>query len=234
MSLINTVRRPGHVLMISDGIGLGDDCRVASIAPKVVLLPLLNAVIGMRGNAMITTLLMAALAADWQKFRTYDGFKAGLVDHLRAIFSVVGSQWQQLQGADCLEMDVIVAGWSETSGPDSYLLRTVEGTPTPAWQIIDTGDVLLTPSNDEIFKADGGSLADQSRAISDAELIAVAEKQRRYVESYGPNKIESSMVGGFLQSTKITEREISTRILHWWPDEIGEPILVTPTAGEAA
>lgn len=210
--------------MISDGVGLGGDARVASIGTKVVMMPLIDAVIGMRGNAMITTLLMAALAADWQKFGTFDGFKAGLVDHLRAIFVAVGSQWKQTQGADCLEMDVIVAGWSETSGPDSYLLRTIDGTPTPTWQIIDTGGVLLTPSSDEIFKADGGSLADQSRAISDAELIAVAEKQRRYIEPFGPNKIETSLVGGFLQVTTVTEHEISTRIIHRWPDEIGEPI----------
>jgi hypothetical protein len=208
--------------MISDGIGLGDDGRIASMAPKVVMLPLLNAVIGMRGNAMITTMLMAALAADWQKFGTYDGFKAGLVDHLRAIFIAVGSQWKQMQGADCLEMDVIVAGWSESVGPDSYLLRTVEATPTPAWKIIDTGAALLTPSNDEIFGNDGAILVDQSRALSDAELISVAEKQRRYVEPYGPNKIETSLVGGFLQLTTIAEREISTRIIHRWPDEIGK------------
>jgi hypothetical protein len=113
---------------------------------------------------------------------------------------------------------------SETSGPDSCLLRTIEGTPTPAWQIVDTGDVLLTPSNDEIFKADGGSLADQSRAISEAELMAVAEKQRRYIEPYGPNKIDTSLVGGFLQVTTITESEIATRIVHRWPDEIGKRI----------
>jgi hypothetical protein len=32
------------------------------------------------------------------------------------------------------------------------------------------------------------------------------------------------MVGGFLQLTSITEREISTRIIHRWSDEIGKRI----------
>jgi hypothetical protein len=227
MSLINTIRRPDRALIISDGIGLGDDCRVASIAPKVVMLPLLNAAIGIRGDALVSMILMSGIAADWQKFGGYDGFRFGLVDHLRSVITATGSQWQAQRGPDCFNMDIVVAGWSETVGPDSYLIRTIEGTPTPAWQIIDTGPVLLTPSNNEIFEADGGSLADQSRAISDAELIAVAEKQRRYVEPYGPNKIETSLVGGFLQVTTVTESEITTRIIHRWLDEIGKP------AGEA-
>jgi hypothetical protein len=73
-------------------------------------MPLINAVIGMRGNAMITTMLMAGLAAAWQKFGIYDGVKAGFADHLQAISKAVAKQWTQLQGPDCLEMDVIVAG----------------------------------------------------------------------------------------------------------------------------
>jgi hypothetical protein len=45
---------------------------------------------------------------------------------------------QGIQGPDCLEMDLIVAGWSESAGPDLYLLRTMANTPTPAWRVIDT------------------------------------------------------------------------------------------------
>jgi hypothetical protein len=214
------------VLMISDGIGLGDDGKIASITPKVVTLPLLNAAIGIRGDALVGMILMSGIAADWQKFGSYDGFRSGLVDHLKSIISATAHHWRAQRGLDCFNMDIVVAGWSETSGPDSYLLRTIEGTPTPAWQIIDTGNLLLTPSSDEIFQDVGGPLADQSRTITDGELIAVAEKQRCYIEPYGPNKIETSLVGGFLQITTITESEIATRIIHRWHDEIGKRIAV--------
>ena len=124
-----------------------------------------------------------------------------------------------------MEMDIIVAGWS-ARGPDSYLLRTLEGTPTPAWKIIDTGGVLLTPSCDAIFAEVNEKLAGPRapRAISDKELIEVAEMQRRYIEPCGPQKIPTSWVGGFLQLTTVTEDEISTRIIHRWPDEIGKPL----------
>lgn len=210
--------------MVSDGVGLGDDGRVASIAPKVVTLPLLNAAIGIRGDALVGMILMSGIAADWQKFGSYDGFRSGLVDHLKSVISATACVWQAQRGPDCFNMDIVVAGWSETSGPDSYLLWTIEGTPTPAWQIIDTGDVLLTPSSNEIFEDADGLLADPSRTIIDGELIAVAEKQRRYVEPYGPNKIETSLVGGFLQITAITETEIAIRIIHRWPDAIGKQI----------
>lgn len=208
--------------MISDGIGLGDDGKIASIAPKITILPLLNAAIGIRGDALIALLLMSGLSADWQQFGSYDGLRSGLVDHLSNVFDVAGDQWEAMRGPGWSEMDIIVAGWSETSGPDSYLLRTMEGTATPAWEIIDTGGVLLTPSNDGIFESLGEF--GRSGAISDLEMIAIAEKQRNYTEPYGPNKIETSLVGGFLQLTTITERDISTRIIHRWNDRIGEPI----------
>lgn len=208
--------------MISDGIGLGDDGKIASIAPKITILPLLNAAIGIRGDALIALLLMSGLSADWQQFGSYDGLRSGLVDHLSNVFDVAGDQWEAMRGPGWSEMDIIVAGWSETSGPDSYLLRTMEGTATPAWEIIDTGGVLLTPSNDGIFESLGEF--GRSGAISDVEMIAIAEKQRAYREPHGPNKIETSLVGGFLQLTTITDRDISTRIIHRWNDRVGEPI----------
>jgi hypothetical protein len=34
-----------------------------------------------------------------------------------------------------------------------------------------------------------------------------------------------SQLGGFLQLTTVTEREMSTRRIHCWPDQVGEPIL---------
>jgi hypothetical protein len=188
------------------------------------MLPYVNAVIGCRGNQLISLMITNGVAAECAKFRTLDGLKNYLVGAVRATFDAGAASWIKLQGPHCLEMDIIVAGWSETRGPDSYLLRTLEGTPTPAWQIIDTADVLLTPSSDAIFAEVGEVLGDQSRDLTDSEIIKVAELQRGYIEPMGLKQIPTSWVGGFLQVTTITEREISTRIIHRWNDRIGRKI----------
>ena len=125
---------------------------------------------------------MAGLSADWRKFETFDGFRRGLIGHLRPYWKEVSPQWKKMQGPNCMKMDIIVAGWSETTGPDSYLLRTMKGTPTPAWSIIDTGNVLLTPSSDAIYSANCDRLVGPRAAeeLEESEIIRVAELQRLY------------------------------------------------------
>jgi hypothetical protein len=199
MTLINIIRRCDRGIVVSDGAGLDDNARVATTATKVAAMPLIKIVVEIRGNYLISTLLMASLAADSRKFGSYEGLKAGLVDHLRAIFN-----------------------------------RTIEGTPTPAWEIIDTGPLLLTPSDDAIFADIGKSLIDEKIPVDDQRLIHVAENQGRHVERYGLGQIRTSFVGGFLQRTEVTSRETTMRIIHQWPDRIGEPINVAPRKRIAA
>jgi hypothetical protein len=87
--------------------------------------------------------------------------------------------------------------------------------------------VLMTPSNDTIFAEVSEALGDQSRELTDGDIIAAAELQRGYRETYGPKRIETSWVGGFLQLTTVTESEISSRVIHRWPDQIGKRIRPT-------
>jgi hypothetical protein len=45
------------------------------------------------------------------------------------------------------------------------------------------------------------------------------------IRAYGPKQIPTSLVGGFLQLTTVTKREISTRFIHRWADEIGKRLV---------
>jgi hypothetical protein len=171
-----------------------------------------------------SSLIISGIAADCATYRTFDGLKSYLIGAICVTFGAAGEGWAKMQGAHCFEMDIIIAGWSETRGADSYLLRTIKGTPTPAWTIVDTGNVMLAPGSDAIFREANEMLAGPRapETIDDAELIRVAEVQREYREPYGPKRIMSSWVGGFLQVTTVTEYEISTRIIHRWEsDQIG-------------
>ena len=58
----------------------------------------------------------------------------------------------------------------------------------------------------------------------DDDMVTIAEQQRQIVEPYGPSHVPTSLVGGFLQLTTVTKHEISSRIIHRWPDKIGESI----------
>ena len=69
-------------------------------ASRISPMPLIKTVVGIRGNYVVSTLLMASLAADGRKFGSYEGLKSGLVDHLRSLFKKVGSRWKKMQGAD--------------------------------------------------------------------------------------------------------------------------------------
>jgi hypothetical protein len=86
MSLIDVIRRPGRVFVISDGAGIDDDTNLAAIGSKVLSIPYASAVIGCRGNRLISTIITNAVASDCAKFHTFDGLKDYLVGAVRATF----------------------------------------------------------------------------------------------------------------------------------------------------
>jgi len=53
--------------------------------------------------------------------------------------------------------------------------------------------------------------------------MRVLEIQRRHLPDW-PASVNHHVVGGFAQLTTITENSIETKIIHRWPDEVGQPI----------
>ena len=93
MSLINAVRRPDRVFMVSDGAGLDDDdTDLAAIGSKELSIPYANAVIGCRGNQLIS-IVANGIAADCAKFPGLDGLKSYLVGAVRATFDAGAASW---------------------------------------------------------------------------------------------------------------------------------------------
>lgn len=222
MTLLNAIRRDDRVIIVSDSAALDDDANLAGNYNKVILMPHIRAAVACRGNAMIAMILLSGLHHDYA-WHSFDSFKASFADAVRATISAAGPALSA-DPATALGMDFVVAGWSETRGPDSFFLRTLEGTHVPAWEVINPEGPLMMPCNDEIF-GQTPYLADRSVPLSDDLLVKAANLQRAYIEPFGPHKIPSSWVGGFLQATTITEHEITTRIIHRWPDELGSRLM---------
>jgi hypothetical protein len=217
MTLLNTVRRPNRIHVITDGAVIDDDALMVGLISKVIFAPFLNAVIACRGHAMLSLAVAGNIAGNCAKFQSFDGLKASALGEVRSSLNC-------LTFVDDIGMDIVIAGWSETRGPESFLIRTFEGSDLPPWKLIDLADGILMPSNQHIFREVGDELADYSNELTDQDLIEVAELQRGHIEPHGSKRIPTSWVGGFLQVTTVTEREISTRIIHRWDDKIGRPL----------
>ena len=86
------------------------------------------------------------------------------------------------------------------------------------WQVVDPGDFVFAPSNPEI---EAGCAAGLRAAFSEAAAIDLLEQQRAMTTAGGA---PFCTVGGFVQLTSITREAITTKIIHRWPDEIGEQI----------
>jgi hypothetical protein len=132
-----------------------------------------------------------------------------------------GKDILEMLGPTALDFDLAAVGWSAGArGPVGFFLSTIERPGTPAFKVIET-DNLITPSTDEMYQEIMPLLAYPGRFDAERNMVAIAEKQRQIVEPYGSKRITTSLVGGFLQLTTVTEHEITTRIIHRWPDKIG-------------
>jgi hypothetical protein len=103
------------------------------------------------------------------------------------------------------EVEIYVAGLDACFAVTQAATQDIEG-------------FALTPSDDAIY-AELGFL--WSRAPDDVDPavdgLKVFEILRRH-------RVPGAMVGGFVQLTTVTRDEISTRVIHRWPDRVGEPI----------
>jgi hypothetical protein len=128
------------------------------------------------------------------------------------------------------EAEFVIAGWSEASGPDAFVLsRDAAG----CWVAQDTGAVMMAPGEQTIQQAAlaampaGVASADDMDPARDGLAIVLAQRA-------GQTLVDGmSAVGGFVQLTTVTREGILTRILHSWPEEWGEP-QVPPAETEAA
>jgi hypothetical protein len=159
--------------------------------------------------------------------RTYDEMKSNAVVMVREL---VGCYPAVFNGPFGREAEFTIAGWSEAHGPDAFVLsRNAAG----LWVAQDTGPVMMAPGDQAIQQAalaampDGVAGAEDMDPARDGLTIVLAQRAGQKVVD------GMSAVGGFVQLTSVTRDGISTRILHSWPDEWGEP-QVPPAETEAA
>lgn len=114
MTAINTLIQQNGVHLITDAAAYDADGNLLATVPKVAMLPHLNATLACRGPGISVPLFADLLSATAS---TYDALKAKAPTFLRDLMPMLETSFAQCELGD--DFDVIVAGISETTGPDA-------------------------------------------------------------------------------------------------------------------
>lgn len=165
-----------------------------------------------RGNVHLSTVLLQFAIANTAA--SYDELKASFAAHLRGWAEPAIPTWRKTWGPEAHLFDVCVAGWSETNGPDAFVISNMDHPGVAPFVVYPIEGALVTPTNAEIDAyVQGIDVLD-----ADCDGVAILELQRAYREPAWP----WCRVGAFAQLTTVEMDRITTRIIHRWPDRIGE------------
>ena len=205
---------------------------VVAFGSKVTTVPHWPGCITGAGNAAAGPLFAPALG---RLFSTWDLMIDGWTNAIQEI--------QNLAGAfELSHATIIMAGISEKRGPESFTFQTTltlppgttaeeaEASPyyQPPFALVKLPDVIMTPVCPPEM-----SIAAKYEGIdveADPDVVAwsmhkVIEMQRHMPLPYGVGGI-----GGFAEIATVSERGVTTRVLHRWPeDKIGGPLRPKPT-----
>lgn len=222
MTAINIIRQKNAVHMITDAAGYDERGVLLTIGPKAWPLPHLNAVFAARGPKLLSPLIADMLA---QSATSYDALKGEFADIVISGCGRLGLVDDQAP------FQLAVAGWSESHGPDSYVLTNHPGqADIKPWTVAQCGPISIAPSTEAMHavfleKVVGATAIDALDPETTAlKLIALQRHAKVSVLNGSPDDL-FFLVGGFAQITTVTPGGISTRILHRWPDKLGETIV---------
>jgi hypothetical protein len=220
MSALNVLLQRDSVHVISDGASYDPDGRLAFPTTKVMILPHLNAIVSGRGPALGPAVMSQMLGVVGD---SYDSMKAGAVECFRESLPLFRPILQQAGISSKIE--VLVAGISESNGPDAFLICNHDDYGFPALSIIDLGNLSILPSEgapEFLASLPNGTETDPEDIDPAVDGLRLLECQRRIVTSNETG--DFVITGSFAQLTTVRADGISTRILKRWNDVRGERV----------
>jgi hypothetical protein len=118
MTVINTIRHPNAVHVITDGAATSPADQVVFNASKVYLMPQISAVLALRGPYMLTAMIAAQLQS---LALSYDHFRAIVVMETAHIFGQQVDAWRTVFPDP--QVELVVAGFSESAGADKLAME---------------------------------------------------------------------------------------------------------------
>lgn len=219
MSAINTLVKRDSVHLITDAASYDSAGNLVAAIPKVALLPHINAAVACRGPRASVPLFADLLSA---AASTYDELKAHAPTFLRELRPMLDATFAHCEfGA---VFDVVIAGISESAGPDAYLICSHERYGVQPWTVVQFAGLAMMPADAATQELVLASIPDDVELVDpERDGRIILEAQRAFPMDHGGGRVFTG-VGGFGQLTSITRDGISTRVIHRWPDEVGQPI----------
>jgi hypothetical protein len=173
--------------------------------------------------------LIATLAMLVGNYESFDQAKALLPARLLSAFELDGDRAtvETHLGPGAADFDLVIAGISETCGPDSFLIASHGAHGIDPYTLFDPGRALVLPDHQQApflvseFFPDDDAI-DRFDPIIGGRRLMGRQREIRQVP-YGTNGAPRCEMGGFAQLTTIRDyhRLIETRVIHRWTDEIG-------------
>lgn len=220
MSACNIIKTDEAIYLFSDAANYYGDGTLGAVSQKVSILAHLNCAISCRGPRGFAEELAQAVNGSFGSF-----------DELVESFALAVSNFYYVDReryAACAtgpEVEVFLAGWSESRGqPESYVVtsHSLNGEP---WTLQPLGPVAVAPFDDGL---DARCVAIEPTDDVIAAGVALMEEQRKVHAPHAGAGPAVAGVGGFCQVTIIRPQSIQTAVVRQWDDQIGEPL------GEAA
>lgn len=226
MTAVAILRTADGIVVASDGIAYeAETGNVAGFTSKVILAPEWSAVIAYRGAGGFGQMLRSRLGVEVMNFDT-------MLAQLPSVALPLWLEYRFSYQEDC-HFSLLIGGWSDARQRyETYVLRSErvtfdDGVQEP-FTLTPLPSAYLAPTPTTALMRDFGVLEAVARDPIAGAVRAVCAARR--LEN-APGEAARFAVGGFVQLTVLTRDAVESRVVHRWPDPIGEPI--DPTRGDA-
>lgn len=214
MSACNIIKTEDAIYMFTDGASYYGDGTLGAVGQKVSILAHLNCALSCRGPKGFAEELAQAINDAYGSF-----------DDLVESFALAVSN-SYFVGRDryalCAtgpEIEVYLAGFSESRGrPESYVV-TSHSLYGPAWELQPLGPLAISPFDADL-EARCAAMESGEDVISTGFMLM--EEQRKVRGLHAGVGTAVAGVGGFCQVTIIRPQSIQTAIVRRWDDRLGE------------
>lgn len=232
MSAIVILQQTNAIHLITDGATYRDDGTVQEFRSKVTHLPAANCALAMRGGTWACQPLAAALSLCC----SFDEIADVLPDVVKGMMATYDIYFSD-QPSHPKHFEIVIAGWSDNMDRMVAAValsrqRNDPDDPTgfSTFDIYERGTLLVPGQGCTIPAIDmeatlGRSLTTQADIDAlDPEMdgFLLHAAQRREPGLYSGRA--AYIIGGFAELTTVTRHGLESRVIHEWPDVIGQKI----------
>lgn len=221
MTAINVITQRSRVAILTDTAGYGSDGVVQCFFAKCVAIPHLRAAVATRGSSLAGTLYATSLGA---MFQTFDD----MIADGKALEAIYDGAFHQLSRSGETEIDLFVSGWSERlNRPVSIATASSDRHGFEPWSIQQCEPIMAAPTVPEDMLIAAGFDLDRIGPetfdpVRHGVMLMQAQRRLTLYPTTGADTEPCCLVGGQAVLTEIRADGVSQRVIHRWPDRIGE------------